>query len=97
MELIGKGTFGEVWKVRDRRSGKLFALKIMDKIKMITSKNLKAVIREKKILETLALDRSDLISNIKAAFQDREKVYLLMEFITGRNLRTYIDKKIRLN
>ena len=97
MERLGKGTFGEVWKVRDRRSGKLFALKIMDKIKMITSKNLKAVIREKKILETLALDRSDLISNIKAAFQDREKVYLLMEFITGRNLRTYIDKKIRLN
>lgn len=97
MELLGKGTFGEVWKVSDRRSGELFALKIMDKMKIVTLKMLKAVIREKKILETLALDRSDLISNMKATFQDREKIYILMEFITGRNLRAYITKQIRLN
>ncbi len=97
MERLGKGTFGEVWKVSDRSSGELFALKIMDKMKIVTLKMLKAVIREKKILETLALDRSDLISNMKATFQDREKIYILMEFITGRNLRAYITKQIRLN
>lgn len=65
----------------------------MDKVKIIIAKSTKTVIQEKRILDTLATDRSDLISNIKASFQDREKVYLLMEYITGRNLRAYLTKE----
>lgn len=69
----------------------------MDKVKIIIAKSTKTVIQEKRILDTLATDRSDLISNIKASFQDREKVYLLMEYITGRNLRAYLTKERKLN
>lgn len=78
VEVIGKGSFGKVWKVIDKITNELCALKIMDKAQIIANKCLKTVILEKTVLETLAVDRSDLISNIKAAFQDREKVYILM-------------------
>ena len=97
IEVIGRGSFGEVWKVSDKLTGELYALKIMDKVKIIATKSIKTVIQEKNILETLASDRSDLISNIKASFQDREKVYILMEFITGRSLRAYLSKDRKLN
>lgn len=68
----------------------------MDKAKIIAKKSIKAVIQEKNILETLALDRSDLISNIVASFQDREKAYILMEFISGKNLRAYLLENLKL-
>lgn len=43
----------------------------MEKSKILAKKSVQAVLNEKKILELLALERSDLIANMKASFHDR--------------------------
>lgn len=49
-KIIGKGGFGRVWKVVDKKTRKLYALKVMDKAKIITKKSVNSVLNEREIL-----------------------------------------------
>lgn len=42
-------------------------------------------------------DPNDSIINIKGAFQDKNRLYLLMQYIKGRDLRYYLNNDISLN
>jgi len=86
-----------VWKVTERKNNKEFALKEMDKAKIIAKKSVKAALLEREIMSTLLKDPSDFIVNIEAAFQDSDKLYLLTQYIHGRDLRYYINQGISLD
>lgn len=81
MQRIGSGAFGDVWKVEDSKTQQFYTLKIMEKDKVIAKKSVKAIMEEKNILAILNQDSADFIVNIKAAFQDIEKLYLLLNYI----------------
>ncbi len=40
---IGKGGFGKVWKVADKRTKRIYAMKQMSKIKIINKKSVASV------------------------------------------------------
>jgi serine/threonine kinase 32 len=40
---IGKGGFGKVWKVMDKRTKRIYAMKLMSKIKIINKKSVASV------------------------------------------------------
>ena len=40
---IGKGGFGKVWKVEQRRNKQIYAMKLMSKAKVITKKSVSSV------------------------------------------------------
>ena len=42
--IIGRGGFGKVWKVVDKKTNKTFALKVMDKAKIMAKKCVQSVI-----------------------------------------------------
>ena len=42
-KIVGKGGFGRVWKVIEKKTRKIFALKVMDKAKIITKKSVHSV------------------------------------------------------
>lgn len=42
--MIGKGGFGRVWKVIEKKTRKTFAMKVMDKAKIITKKSVGSVL-----------------------------------------------------
>ena len=65
-------------------------MKILSKSKIIGKKSVKSVMNERAILEKV---RSQFIVNIILAFQDKENLYIVTDFISGGDLRFNIHSK----
>ncbi|EAR95457.2 Serine/Threonine kinase domain protein (macronuclear) [Tetrahymena thermophila SB210] len=86
-QVIGKGGFGKVWNVQKRKNKEVLAMKIMSKVKILSKKSVNSVLNERKILSHL---NHPLIVNMHNSFQDRENLYLTMDFIGGGDLRYHL-------
>ena len=42
--IIGKGGFGRVWKVMEKKTKKVYALKVIDKARVISKKSVQSII-----------------------------------------------------
>lgn len=51
--VVGCGGFGKVWKVQERKTGKVLALKQMKKAVVIQKKSVNSVLNEKSLLVKL--------------------------------------------
>ena len=51
--MIGRGGFGKVWKVEQRKQRKLYAMKEMAKARIISKRSVNSVMNEKKFLSQL--------------------------------------------
>jgi len=51
--IAGKGGFGKVWKVHDKKSFKVYAMKEMFKTKIILKKSIESVMNENTLLRKL--------------------------------------------
>jgi len=51
--VIGRGGFGKVWKVEKKKDKKIYAMKEMNKARVIAKKSVSSVMNEKKFLQTL--------------------------------------------
>jgi serine/threonine protein kinase len=89
--VIGKGGFGKVWKVTFKRNKKLYALKVMNKVKIIDKKSQKNIKTERKILSYL---KHSFIVNMVCAFQDFENLYLVMDLLLGGDLRYHLCNNV---
>ena len=89
---IGKGGFGKVWKVERKKNKQQYAMKEMSKARILTKRSLKSVMNERQILTQL---NNPFIVNMYYAFQDRENLYLVMDYLSGGDLRYHICKNRR--
>jgi protein kinase A len=88
--VIGKGGFGKVWKVTSKKYKKSFALKEMSKVKVIDRKSERSIIYERDLLSRL---KHPFIVNMIYAFQDYDNLYLVMDLLTGGDLRYHISRQ----
>ena len=82
--VIGRGGFGKVWQVILKKNNKKYALKEMSKVKIIDKKCEKSIKAEREFLSKL---HHPFIVNMICAFQDYENLYLVMDLLTGGDLR----------
>ncbi|KAL6703348.1 hypothetical protein ACN47E_009766 [Coniothyrium glycines] len=82
---LGKGSYGTVLLVRQRATGRLFAQKQFKKASITVHKKLiEQTKTERNILESV--NRHPFIVNFYYAFQDHEKLYLILEYAQGGEL-----------
>mmetsp|Transcript_5242 Transcript_5242/g.5649 ORF Transcript_5242/g.5649 Transcript_5242/m.5649 type:complete len:388 (+) Transcript_5242:73-1236(+) len=87
--VLGSGGFGKVWKVMQKKTKRTFAMKELSKARIITKKSVDAVMNERQLLSQL---KHPFLVNMIYAFQDRENLYLVMDLLSGGDLRYHIAK-----
>jgi serine/threonine protein kinase len=94
LQIIGKGGFGKVWKVYSRKFKTNYAMKEMSKSKIIDKKSEKSVKAER---DLLAIMNHPFIINMHFAFQDKDNLYIIMDYLIGGDLRYHICKHRKFN
>ena len=90
LKLLGRGSFGEVLLVRLKANKKLYAMKILDKNIL---KQRKQQIHTKTERDLMVKINCPFIVNIKSAFQDEFKLYIVSEFLQGGDLFFHLHEK----
>ncbi|KAJ5760799.1 Serine/threonine-protein kinase psk1 [Penicillium odoratum] len=89
MLCLGKGSFGTVLLVRHVVTGKLYAQKQFRKASITVHKKLVEQTKtERTILESV--NRHPFVVKLFYAFQDHEKLYLILEYAQGGELFTHL-------
>lgn len=91
VKVLGHGGFGKVWLAKHKKTGTYYALKALNKRKILDKNQVKNVMREKDILSSI---NHVFILGQVASFQDQENLYILMNLIQGGELYTLIVNTI---
>ncbi|KZT70969.1 kinase-like protein [Daedalea quercina L-15889] len=90
LKTIGHGAFGVVSLVRERSTGQLFAMKQLRKTDMLRKGQEGHVRAERDLLKSASLVSSpggaDWIVRLHYSFQDRDHLYLVLEYMGGGDL-----------
>ena len=86
---LGKGAFGEVWKVTHENSQKVYCIKILIKRDIFEQKLINQINKEISIMYNVNHPYSVKLVN---HFEDNEKLYLIMELASNGNLYNFIQK-----
>jgi serine/threonine protein kinase len=92
--LIGKGSFGEVFLVKQKTSSKFFAMKVLNKEKIMRQNLVKYALTERNVL---SLTDHPFIVRLHAAFQTSEKLFLILDYCNGGDLAKHLQKEKRFS
>ncbi|ROW16141.1 hypothetical protein VPNG_01786 [Cytospora leucostoma] len=76
LRLIGKGTFGQVYQVRKKDTGRIYAMKVLSKKVIVQKKEVAHTVGERNILVRTATSESPFIVGLKFSFQTPSDLYL---------------------
>jgi serine/threonine protein kinase len=91
---LGTGTFGRVYLVRHRPSGKYYAMKTLKKTEVVRLKQVEHINSEKQILSSI---RHPFIVNLYRSFQDEKYLFMLLEYVIGGEMFSHLRRAGRFS
>jgi beta-adrenergic-receptor kinase len=88
IRLLGRGGFGRVYACKSVITGKLYALKIMNKRRLKYRRAVKMCLCERDALVTI---NSPFLVSLKYAFSSKENLYFVMELMIGGDLSYHLN------
>jgi len=92
MRVLGRGGFGVVNGCKKGTTGKLYAMKVMNKKRIKMKKSEQLALNERAALEAV---QSSFVVNLKYSFQDKDDIYLILDLMTGGDLGYHLQQKGR--
>lgn len=89
IKVIGKGSFGKVFLVREIKTSKMFALKVLKKDNIIKRNQVEHTKTERSVLGYV---KHPFIVGLNMAFQSREKLYFVLDYCAGGELFFHLGK-----
>lgn len=90
-QLLGTGSFGEVFLVEEIKTKELYAMKILSKEKIRNQKLLKYAFAERSIMAEITYYNQPYVVKVKYAFQTKESLFMVMQFCSGGDLSQYLE------
>jgi serine/threonine protein kinase len=93
LAVLGRGGFGKVMQVKHKTTGKVYAMKILKKMELRRRKQVERTQTERSILAAV---KHPFIVCLHYAFQNPQKLYMVMDFVQGGDFFTLMRKFRRL-
>lgn len=90
LNLVGKGSFGKVMQVRKKDTGKIYAMKVLDKKHILEHNEVEHTLAEKHILQKL---HHPFLVNLNFSFQTEDKLYFILDYVNGGELFFHLQKE----
>jgi len=90
LTLIGKGSFGKVMQVKKKDTGKIYAMKVLDKKHILEHNEVEHTLAEKHILQQI---HHPFLVNLNFSFQTEDKLYFILDFVNGGELFFHLQRE----
>lgn len=90
MRVLGRGGFGLVTACKKGTSGKLYAMKVMNKKRIKIKKSEKLALNERSVMAAV---NSPFVVNLKYSFQSKDDIFLILDLMTGGDLSFHLSQK----
>ncbi|XP_028148616.2 serine/threonine-protein kinase S6KL isoform X1 [Diabrotica virgifera virgifera] len=94
IEEVNKGSFGKVYKAQDSESGRIFALKVLSKSKIIKENSVQQVKDEVQIQKVCG--HHPFIVNCPFHWQSRKRLFIVTDFVEAGELFSLLKSYITL-
>jgi protein kinase A len=89
IKTLGTGSFGRVMLVQHKDNKNYYAMKILDKQKVVKLKQIEHTLNEKKILQAINFP---FLVKLEYSFKDNSNLYMVLEFITGGEMFSHLRR-----
>lgn len=93
LAVLGKGNFGKVMLAEEKRTGQLFAIKVLKKEFIIENDEIDSMRSEKRVFLTVAREQHPFLLGLHSTFQTETRVYFVMEYVGGGDLMLHIQRE----
>jgi len=89
IKVVGKGSFGKVFLVREKQTNEMFALKVLKKDNIIKRNQVEHTKTERSVLGYV---KHPFIVGLNMAFQSKDKLYFVLDYCAGGELFFHLGK-----
>jgi len=89
LKTLGTGSFGRVMLVQHKSSKTHYAMKILDKQKVVKLKQVEHTLNEKRILQAISFP---FLVSLEYHFKDNSNLYMILEYVPGGEMFSHLRK-----
>lgn len=89
LKTLGTGSFGRVMLVQHKAKKDYYAMKILDKQKVVKLKQVEHTLNEKRILQAISFP---FLVKLEYHFKDNSNLYMVLEFVNGGEMFSHLRK-----